>query len=83
MFVFTYFTYKIWAGLETNERTVPLVILTITTTASSLMVYVGCSGLLKINEVEVYLQFLSRYPNIKSTKQLIKKFLSFDPIPEA
>lgn len=82
MFVFTYFTYKIWAGLETNERTVPLIVLTITTTASSLMVYIGSSGLLRISEVEVYLQFLAKHPNWKSTKALFARFRAFDPIPE-
>lgn len=82
MAAFTYFTYKIWASLETNERTLPLLVLTFTTTASAAMVYIGTCGLLKIDEVEVYIQFLSKHPNWKSLKQAFRRFRRFDPIPE-
>ncbi|MFW5702530.1 MAG: murein biosynthesis integral membrane protein MurJ [Candidatus Dojkabacteria bacterium] len=82
MFIFAYFTYKIWAGLETSERTLPLILLSATTSISSLMIYIGASGILRVQEVQVYLDFLGKHPNINSTKKLIKRFLTFDPIPE-
>jgi peptidoglycan biosynthesis protein MviN/MurJ (putative lipid II flippase) len=77
MLICSYFIYKIWGGLESTEKTIYLLILTITTTASALMVYLGVSWLLRIEEVKVYIKFLSKYPNLN----LIKKFRNFDPIP--
>lgn len=82
MLSFTYLTYKIWASLETNERTLPLLILTLTTSASATMIYIGTCGLLKMDEVEVYIQFLSKHPNWASLKLMFRRFRRFDPIPE-
>jgi putative peptidoglycan lipid II flippase len=78
----TYLIYTIWGGLSTTERTVPLIILTMTTAASGFMIYIGSCGILKVSEVGVYLKFLSKYPNFNSIKKNVKNFLSFDPIPE-
>jgi putative peptidoglycan lipid II flippase len=78
MMLSCYLIYKIWAGLEDTERTVYLLVLTVTTTAAGLMIYLGTCWLLQIAEVKVFIDFLVKYPNLK----VLKRFKSFDPIPE-
>lgn len=74
-----YLIYKIWAGLEDTERTVYLMILTITTTSAALMIYIGTSWFFNISEVRVFINFLVKYPNLK----VVKRFLAFAPIPRS
>lgn len=80
MLVSSYLIYKIWASLESTEKTVYLLILSGTTTAAALMIYIGVSGLLKIEEVGVYLKFFSKYPNFGALKDLLRRFTRFNPI---
>jgi len=78
----TYLIYKIWASLEMTEHTVYLIILTFTTSASALMIYLGFCGLFRVDEVKVYLKFLSKHPNKGSLMSLLKRYKAFNPIPE-
>lgn len=77
-----YWIYKIWAGLESTEKTIYLVILTFTTTAAALMIYVGMSAALAIDEVSIYVRFLVKYPNRRFLRSLFGRFLRFNPIPK-
>ncbi len=78
MLLFCYVVYKIWAGLDDTEKTAYLIILTATTTAASLMIYLGVSWALRVPEVKGFIEFLIKYPNLKA----FRRFRNFDPIPE-
>ncbi len=76
MLLFTYLVFKIWGGLESTERTLYLLILTFTTSAAAMAIYIGISGLLRIGEVKTYLRLLAKYPNLNQIRRLLK----FNPI---
>jgi len=80
MLVVCYFIYKIWAGLESTEKTIYLFFLFATTTAASVMTYFGICGLLRIEEVGVFLRFFSKYPSLKAIRRAISRLRKFDPI---
>lgn len=60
MLIIAYAMLKLWDEILDTARTVPLLVLTLTTIVSATMLYIWTSFVLNIPEVELFIDFLSR-----------------------
>ncbi|MFQ5493325.1 MAG: murein biosynthesis integral membrane protein MurJ [Candidatus Dojkabacteria bacterium] len=67
MLIISYAMLKLWDEVLNTARTLPLIILTSTTIASSIMLYIWTSFILKVPEVELFISFLVR--SVRSLKR--------------
>lgn len=66
MFVVGYLMFKVWEELLRTDKTIPLILLTVSTSFAAMMSYLWISYVMHIAEVEIFVNFI-----IQKVKQIV------------